>query len=393
MPSIYLVANEVLFTSYGHIQFVYDADDNFDNGDEEEIEVQPTSLGFGDWDVSPVQDFDIPFGVDSQAVRLDLPSDRDAAVLWELLENVRDLFAGITVDYRLGITGSLEGQNSNSYITTLAHIVGVDIEPAITTFLSSPDFGSFPGIDRNVLFDHVASDDMPLSPVALTIVGTDGFDFIAGGNSADTLSGELGRDTLYGFGDNDFLNGGSGRDAIFGGNGNDTMNGNSGRDRIEGADGNDILYGQGQDDRLIGGAGHDTIRGGGGADRLLGSGGRDTLWGGRDDDVLLGGGGHDEMHGQGGDDLLEGMRGNDVMSGGSGADVFLFDGQTSEGRDEITDFVSGTDILRIEGLVFADITIGGGNTAVISLDGKTEISLNGVAAESIGESDFDFGFV
>ncbi|MEP3330425.1 calcium-binding protein [Sedimentitalea sp.] len=390
MPSLYLVANEVFFTSYGHIQFVYDADDVFDNGDEKEIEVQPTSLGFGDWDVSPVQDLDIPFGVDDLAVRLDLPAGRDAADLWDLLENVRDFFAGITVDYRLGITGSLEGQNSNTYITTLAHIVGIDIAPAIATFPASSDFGSFPGIARNVLFDHVAPDDSQLPPVALTVRGSDGIDVIAGGNGADTLSGELGKDTLYGFGDNDLLNGGNGRDFIFGGDGNDTVNGNSGRDRIEGEDGDDILFGQGQDDRLIGGTGHDTLRGGSGSDRLIGSGGRDTLWGGQDDDYLQGGGGQDALSGQGGNDLLEGMKGHDLISGGGGADVFLFDGLTNEGRDEITDFLIGTDILRIEGLDFADIIIDGDTTAVISLNGMTEISLSGVAADGIGESDFDF---
>jgi hypothetical protein len=49
MPTLYLVANSVLFTTYGHIQFVYDADDTFENGDAKEIEVQPTSLGSGDW--------------------------------------------------------------------------------------------------------------------------------------------------------------------------------------------------------------------------------------------------------------------------------------------------------------------------------------------------------
>lgn len=390
MPSLYLVANEVFFTSYGHIQFVYDADDVFDNGDEKEIEVQPTSLGFGDWDVSPVQDLDIPFGVDDLAVRLDLPAGRDAADLWDLLGNVRDFFAGITVDYRLGITGSLEGQNSNTYITTLAYIVGIDIAPAIATFLASSDFSSFPGIARNVLFDHVAPDDSQLPSIALTVAGSDGIDVIAGGNGADTLSGELGKDTLYGFGGNDLLSGGNGRDFIFGGDGNDTVNGNSGRDRIEGEEGDDILFGQGQDDRLIGGAGHDTLRGGSGSDRLIGSGDRDILWGGQDDDYLQGGGGQDELSGQGGNDLLEGMKGNDLISGGSGADVFLFDGLTNEGRDEITDFLIGTDILRIEGLDFADIIINGDTTAVISLNGMTEISLSGVAADGIVESDFDF---
>lgn len=390
MPSLYLVANEVFFTSYGHIQFVYDADDSYGNGDEKEIEVQPSSLGFGDWDVSPVQDLDIPSGNDSVAVRLDIPQGRDAADIWNLLGNLRDFFAGITVDYRLGITGSIEGQNSNTYITTLAHVVGLDIAPAVANLLASHHIGSFPGLARNVLFDHVASNDTALPPVALTVTGSEGRDIIAGGNGADTIDGGSGRDTLQGFGNHDLLSGGNGRDTILSGEGNDTANGNGGRDRIEGEDGDDTLFGQGGDDRLIGGAGHDALRGGSGADWLNGNGGSDMLWGGKDADVLRGGAGHDDLLGQGGDDTLNGMKGNDVMAGGSGADVFLFDGLIDEGRDEITDFLIGTDILRIQGLVFDDIAISGDQTAIVTLDDKTEILLNGIAAASVGQSDFEF---
>lgn len=393
MPSIYLVANEVLFTSYGHIQFVYDPDGTFDTGDEKEIEVQSSSFGFGDWDVSPVQDLDIPFGADTAMVQLSVPTGRDVSDIWDLLGNVRDFFAAQTIDYRLGLTGSLEGQNSNSYITTLAHVVGLDIGSAVATLLASPDIGSFPGIARNVLFDHVATDDTALAPVALTLAGTDGVDVIAGGNGADTLSGENGNDTLYGYGDSDLLSGGGGRDTVLGGDGNDTLNGNGGRDQVQGGAGDDDLYGQGQNDRLIGGAGNDTVWGGNGSDRLVGNGGNDTLWGGKDADTLLGGGGQDALSGQNGGDLLNGMKGDDVMSGGGGADVFVFDGSVNEGQDEITDFTIGKDIIRVVGLEFSDITIGGGANAVLSLDGKTEITLYGVAERDIGASDFDFSFV
>ncbi|MEY8829983.1 calcium-binding protein [Sedimentitalea sp. XS_ASV28] len=390
MPSMYLVANEVFFTSYGHIQFVFDADDSYGSGDEREIEVQPTSLGFGDWDVSPVQNLDIPSGVDSVAVRLDMPQGRNVSDIWDLLANVRDFFAGITVDYRLGITGSIEGQNSNTYITTLAHIVGLDIAPAIATLLASHHIGALPGLDRNVLFDHITSNGSALPPVALSLAGTDGADILAGGDGADTLSGAQGRDILHGFGDNDTLSGGNGHDTILGGDGDDTANGNHGRDRIAGENGDDILSGQGGNDRLTGGAGDDLLRGGAGADWLAGNAGSDRLWGGKDADVLRGGRGHDDLFGQGGDDVLHGMAGNDVMSGGGGSDVFLFDGLSYEGRDEITDFMIGTDILRISGLVFDDIVIEGGDTALIALDDKTEISLNGIPAAHIGASDFEF---
>jgi hypothetical protein len=74
---------------------------------------------------------------------------------------VRDFFADLTIDYRLVITGSVEGQNSNTYITTLAHITGLDIGSAVEGFLASSSFGSFPGLARNVLFDHIDADKQP----------------------------------------------------------------------------------------------------------------------------------------------------------------------------------------------------------------------------------------
>lgn len=390
MPSLYLVANSVFFTSYGHIQVVYDADGQFGNGDEAEIEVQPSGLLSGDWDVSPVQPHEVPFGVADQAIELTVPAGRDVADVWALLVNARNYFAGLTIDYRLGLSSAVDGQNSNSYVTTLAHIAGLDIAPAIAGFLASASFGTFPGIARNVVFDHVDSDGNQLAPLALTLAGTGGFDFIAGGSGADTLSGASGKDTLLGHGADDTLNGGNGHDTLRGGDGNDTLNGNRGRDLIEGDAGDDLLFGQAQDDRLFGGAGMDAARGGNGADRLFGNGGHDRLWGGRDDDALFGGYGRDQLWGQHGEDLLNGMQGDDVMTGGGGADIFVFVGTRDEGHDEITDFTPGTDLIRVEGLTFADVLISGDDTALISLDGKTEISLTGVAASDVTAGDFDF---
>lgn len=390
MSSLYLVANSVFFTSYGHIQFVFDTDGVFENGNEKEIEVQPTSLGFGNWDVSPVQDLDLPFGSVDRTVELPITDGRDVEDVWDLLVSARDFFAGLTIDYRLGITGSAEGQNSNSYIATLAHITGLDISSAVSTFLSSSSLGSFPGLSRNVLFDHIDDDGNALPPVAVQLSGTSGIDFIAGGSGSDTLDGASGDDTLNGHGDDDTLNGGSGRDKLFGGEGDDRLNGNNGQDRLEGQSGDDVLYGHGQNDRLIGGAGHDQAWGGNGSDRISGNNGQDMLWGNGGNDDLIGGLGQDQLWGQRGSDLLNGMKGDDVMSGGKDADIFVFDGRINEGQDEITDFEIGVDLIRIEGLVFSDLVIGGGSTAVIVLDQKTEISLTGVAQTEIGADSFEF---
>lgn len=408
MPSIYLVANEVLFTSYGHIQWVYDPDDSFDNGDEKELEVQPSFLATGNWDVSPEQDLDIPFAADTVSFQLDIDPARSVSDVWSLLVNTRNFFAGLTIDYRLGLTGSLEGQNSNTYITTLAHITGLDISAALSAILAAPDISSLPGIARNVLFDHHADDGTPLAPVALTLTGTDGNDVISGGNSADHLSAGAGNDSLRGYGANDTLNGGAGRDALIGDTGDDTLDGGAGKDTLDGGADNDTLHGRGgrdllrgdagddilngnaSHDRIHGGTGDDMANGGSGSDQIYGNQGDDILRGGRDADTLRGGGGNDTLLGQQGDDLLSGMKGHDTLTGGFGADTFLFNGAVNEGKDDITDFQTGTDIIRVLGLGFGDVSITGGATALITLGGLTEITLTGVAAADIGAADFDF---
>lgn len=316
MPAIRLAANQVAFTGFGHLQLVFDPDGVFDNGDELELEVQPTGLFTGAWSVEPVDSYRL--GGDGTAVPLALDAGRDAGAVWELLVAARDFFAGQSIAYRLGAFSSTEGQNSNSYVATLAHIAGIDISQPVQELLADPAIGSLPGVARNVLFDHVSEDGDALPPVALSLAGTSGADIVAGGN------------------------------------------------------GNDTLLGRGGADRLVGHSGRDDLRGGAGAD---------TLEGGRGGDRLKAGGGADR---------IEGGKGNDRMNGGAGADSFVFDGRLNEGRDRISGFEDGKDVLVVRGLGFDDLEIGGDTDTLVSLGGLTQITLRGIAPEQVTQADFVF---
>lgn len=366
MSSLYLSANQVLFTGYGHMQFVYDPDSTFGNGNELEIEVQGPFLAIGDWDVRPVQPLDLAGSNRTFAVSLD--AGQTAENVWGLLTNARNMFAGLNIDYRLGLVGSLEGQNSNSYVVTLAHIAGLNISSQLSGFVNAPEFSALPGAARNVLFDHVAESGSQLAPVALNLSGTAGHDRINGGNSADNVQAGAGDDTLRGYGGNDILggeagndtisgddgddvlnghseddtlNGGNGNDSLLGGTGNDTLNGDAGNDTAQGEDGDDLILGGIGDDTLSGGAGHDVIQGGNDQDSIDGGTGRDWMYGDAGNDIidggtqndrafggtgsddLTGGGGRDRLFGQGDADTLAGGAGNDILRGGQADDTLL----------------------------------------------------------------------
>ncbi len=85
-----------------------------------------------------------------------------------------------------------------------------------------------------------------------------------------------------------------------------------------------------------GGSGNDVLRGNAAANMLVGRTGADVLIGGDGRDTLRGGYGADDLRGGGGDDR---------MTGGSGRDVFVVGAHG--GDDRITDFVPGTDHIRI----------------------------------------------
>jgi Ca2+-binding RTX toxin-like protein len=148
---------------------------------------------------------------------------------------------------------------------------------------------------------------------------------------------------------------------------------------------------------IRGNDGNNRLRGTNTADRVRGDDGNDTLLGRGGNDVLEGDDGSDRLSGDAGADTLEGDKGNDILTGGADADVFLFG--DNDGRDRITDFEDGIDRIRISAPGIADLgdlTIreNGRGDAVIRFvsDGDTtEITLLGVAAAALGESDFIFG--
>lgn len=93
-----------------------------------------------------------------------------------------------------------------------------------------------------------------------------------------------------------------------------------------------------------------TVIGGGGNETLEGTPTRDKLYGEGGADRILGGAGKDKLIGGAGKDFLDGGEGNDTLVGdavgGSYADIFHFG--ANSGKDVITDFEVGKDMLEIQ---------------------------------------------
>ena len=258
-----------------------------------------------------------------------------------------------------------------------------------------------------------------------TLTGNEADNVLTAGAGNDILMGGAGDDTLIGGAGNDVMTGGDGADRfvfddpkaptparvvingtsaanrLSGTTGADVINGLAGDDRIEGLGnndrisgnlGNDILHGNAGNDRLWGDKHADTLYGGVGHDRLYGGKGHDTLYGGKGRDKLWGESGNDALYGGDGRDRLQGGKGKDILYGGEGADVFAYE-QPGFGRDRIGDFEDGTDLLKLHGLQWSDVSVANnaGGSAVISVDGTQDaIVLAGVDAAQVGEDDFVF---
>lgn len=180
------------------------------------------------------------------------------------------------------------------------------------------------------------------------------------------ILGDDGDNEVIGTVSNNIIAGGLGADIIAGGDGDDILRGD--------LNSRDSQKGIGSDDLIFGGAGNDRIGGKGGNDTLFGDAGNDMIWG---DD---------------GDDLIRGDLGNDILVGddfgrGNGADTFIL--AAGEGTDTILDFEVGTDLIGLDGLTFADLSLGqSGDAAVISVGNEELAFLNGVAASALTETAF-----
>ena len=194
----------------------------------------------------------------------------------------------------------------------------------------------------------------------------------------------------------DWLFGAGGSQYIDGGNGSDHIDGRGGPDTLLGGNGSDELYGGGGRDVLMGGNGNDVLDGGPGPDNLTGGHGADVFVIGSTHGSHGGGGDHGSDHDTG-HDQGEILVASDVLSGGS------------HGKDVITDFKPGVDVLDFSGIegelhfapgpeAFGIWVEQSGNNTLVYADTNGQVSgsdmaefsvqLLGVNAEHLGAESF-----
>ncbi len=241
------------------------------------------------------------------------------------------------------------------------------------------------------------------------LVGSDFGDILISSDSPTTLDGGDGDDILTGGAGQDILIGGAGDDTLTGGDGADILYGGVGADPLSGGAGTDSATYAGSDagvtiDLSTGQAagGHaegdvldsiEVLTGSDFNDVLTGDAGLNGLNGGGGDDILYGGGGMDQVSGGAGNDIVNGGAGDDFLDGDAGNDIFVF--EVGTGNDTIRDFSDSTDLMDLSdhGLAgIGDMTIsndGGGNTVVLLASGDS-ITIQGIDAASIDDTDFIF---
>jgi hypothetical protein len=200
---------------------------------------------------------------------------------------------------------------------------------------------------------------------------------ILGTAGADTLKGTAGYDTLDGQGGDDKLTGGAGLDTFLVTSGHDTV--------VDfnllttGAVGSEILqvaagatadarlkaawtatadsHNEGTANLSTAGMAVDLSAVTQGQGWNVTNTGKDAIVkGSQFNDLLTGGTGNDQLIGGAGDDLLLGGKGNDILTGGTGADTFRLTGDTK--TDHIADFLSGTDHIQLDHLLFKALPVG-----------------------------------
>ena len=241
------------------------------------------------------------------------------------------------------------------------------------------------GTDKNDVIEGLAGADV--------IDGGAGNDIILGGTGSDTMDGGAGTDTLSFFDLSASVNASLSSGSATSGSDTDSL---QNFENLLGTSANDILTGDGNANSLDGSSGNDTLTGNAGNDELIGGPGADTLIGGDGTDTanfaaenavtvslsagtatigsvvdtlssienIIGSAFDDTIAGTSGVETITGGSGSDTLTGGGGGDTFSYTNSgegaginsnstlsgtilATDGVDEITDFVSGTDKIGI----------------------------------------------
>lgn len=291
------------------------------------------------------------------------------------------LIGGVGDDvYYINVAGDVITENAGEGIDTVYSSANI-INGLAANVENLVLMGNFSYAVGNAQNNHIIG-----NAVANTLDGVSGF---------DTLEGGLGNDTYYVYNPETVVieAAGAGTDTLYVANsGNYTMAANvedvfiisfTGPVNVIGNSLNNVMYGNAQANRLTGEAGNDILEGAQGADTLLGGVGNDTYsvdntadlviefanegidtvyasvnWTLDDnlENLTLGGsaskgGGNtldNVIQGNAANNVLNGGSGSDTLTGGAGADKFEF-GSAQTGRDTVTDFASGVDLIVLSG--------------------------------------------
>ena len=331
------------FTSNGSSTIIFDGNDTADNDADNKLDLSSVSNGSATF-----------YGNDTQAAVADTFLGGSGDDTW--------IVTGTTAQ----ITGATDVYNGNG---------GTDrfliVNSANTT--STIDFSNVTNVEKaEVQLNSSGAVVIALGSVAST--DSEPATFEVDGSAVTSSTGTL-----------SFNNGNTDESAMAtvftlkGGVNGDTLAGGYQADTITGNGGADVLRGNTGADTITGGSGADTILGGAGADNITSLGGVDSITGGTGNDTISAGDGAD---------YIEGDAGADNITTGAGADTVHINGITESAGsnfDTITDFVSGTDNIRITHDLVSDdqtfVLLDRGDTA-------SEGTLPGIMGGVIGDAAF-----
>ncbi len=213
--------------------------------------------------------------------------------------------------------------------------------------------------------------DTILSSVTRTLAATFENLTLTGANAING-TGNAVDNVLIGNSNNNILIALVGNDTLTGGDGNDTLDGGTGVDTMTGGLGDDIYFVGATTDVIneLANEGIDTLNSsvtrnlngtqlenitltGAGNINSVGNASNNVMIGNTGNNIFDGNTGNDTLNGGNGNDSLTGAAGADTLTGGAGVDTFIYGAAAQSigvNQDTITDFVSGTDRINLNGI-------------------------------------------